>query len=558
MSRRTTLNRLLGFVVLISTLGFLNACGGSGSTPTPPPPVPTVKISASSNSIAQGQTVTLTWSAENAISCAASTNPAESDWSGSQATSGTQSVTPASLGTINYSLTCSGPGGSGSGGVSVNVAAAVGNAIHFLLSGPANADSGVSFSLTVSALDASNNTVTTYSGTVHFTSTDPHAQLPPDTALVAGTGTFAATFAIPGSQTITGTDTATASITGSSKSINVGAQAFPVELFGAKGDGKTDDTAAIQSAINSAAAAGGGSIVFKVARYFTTGTLQVPTGVVLCGSVEGPFDVAGVNPGQTAIAPTLLVTNVSSPFISLNGIGAGVTDLLFHYPNQVGPNAAAPKVYPYTILVTNPGTKVSRSTVTNAYNFLDIEIGRAIAQDLFIGAFNIGVNIDNAYDFVSLHNLHNGVFWDEIENGSYPSAIDSWVLNHGTGLVVNQMDALVVHDFYAFSRYAGILLTNSPNLSEPGLRTVWGTGSNIDLENVQFGIIAIATNYPGYEFTNVVVGSAPGLGQAAVQLRSGGTNPPDVIINGGSAKGTWALGAFPPPEAGTLTVVDVI
>jgi hypothetical protein len=259
-----------------------------------------------------------------------------------------------------------------------------------------------------------------------------------------------------------------------------------------------------------------------------------------------------------AIAPTLLVTNLSQPFISLNGIGAGVADLLFHYPNQAGPNASAPKVYPYTILVTNPGTKVVRSTVTNAYNLLDIEIGRAIAQDLFIGAFNVGVNIDNSYDFVSLRNLHNGVFWDEVGNASYPSAIDSWVLNNGTALVVNQMDALVVHDFYAFSRYAGILLTESPNTSEPGLRTVWGTGSNIDLETVQFGIIATATNYPGYEFTNVVIGAASGLGQAAVQLRSGGTNPPDVIINGGSVQGTWALGPFPAPEAGTLTVVNVI
>jgi len=428
---------------------------------------------------------------------------------------------------------------------------------HFLVSSPANVDSGIGFSLTVTAVDASNHTVATYSGTVHFTSTDPHAQLPPDSTLVSGTGTFSVIFAMPGSQTITGTDT-TASITGSSNSINVGAQAFPVDLFGAKGDGKTDDTAAIQSAINTAAGAGGGSVIFRVARYFTSGALNVPTGVVLCGSVEGPFDVASVNPSTTTVAPTLLITNTTGPFITLNGIGAGVTDLLFHYPNQVSSNASAPNVYPYTILVTNPGTEVVRSTVTNAYNFLDIEIGRAIAQDLFIGAFNIGVNIDNAYDFVSLHNLHNGVFWDEMANATYPTAIDSWVLNHGTALVVNQMDALVVHDFYAFSRYAGILLTDSPNTSEPGLRTVWGTGSDIDLENVQFGIIATATNYPGYEFTNVVVGAAPGLGQAAVQLRSGGTNPPDVIINGGSVQGAWSLGAFPSPEAGTLTVVNVI
>src|SRR5215475_2384388 len=171
-----------------------------------------------------------------------------------------------------------------------------------------------------------------------------------------------------------------------------------VGTFGAKSDGHTDDTAAIQSAINAAGAAGGGSVVFNVARYFTTGTIQVPAGVVLCGSTEGPFDVAGSNPGTTTIAPTLLVTNSSGPFITLQGIGSGVSDLLFHYPNQVEATASTPNVYPYTVVAAAPGTKVVRSTTSNAYNFLDIESGRVIAQDLFIGALNVGINVDHAYD----------------------------------------------------------------------------------------------------------------------------------------------------------------
>lgn len=139
-----------------------------------------------------------------------------------------------------------------------------------------------------------------------------------------------------------------------------------VNAFGAKGDGKTDDTAAIQSAINAAAAAGGGSVAFNVARYYTTGTFVVPTGVVLCGAIEGPFEVSGFDPAVTPFAPALLVTNTSAPFITLQGVGAGVTDLLFHYPNQVSPSASAPNVYPYTIVAASPGTKVVRCLVTNA------------------------------------------------------------------------------------------------------------------------------------------------------------------------------------------------
>ena len=448
---------------------------------------------------------------------------------------------------------CGGGGTVGGGGGAT--------ATHFSVVGPANIPSGAPFTFTVTAQDASNNPVTTYSGTLQFTSTDTHAQLPANTALTSGRGTLSATLAAPGNQMITATDVSPAALTGTSNPITVGVlvDAFLVNTFGAKGDGHSDDTAAIQNAINAAAAAGGGSVVLNVARYYTTGTLTVPQGVVLCGAIQGPFDVNGVDPAVTTIAPTLLVTNTTAPFVTLTGLSSGVTDLLFHYPNQVKTSASAPTVYPYTIVLNANAVaaKVARSTVTNAYNFLDIELGRMMAQDLFIGAFNIGINIDHVQDFVTLHNLHHGVFWDEVESASYPTAIDTWVLNHGTALVVGRMDALEVNNFYVFSRFAGLLLTDSPDATIPFTRNGWGALTDIDLQTVQYGVIAIASQSQGYKFANLQIVAAPGLGQAAVLLKSGGTTPADVLVNGGSVRGTWSLGAFPSPQAGHLNVFNM-
>jgi len=45
--------------------------------------------------------------------------------------------------------------------------------------------------------------------------------------------------------------------------------------------------------------------------------------------------------------------------------------------------------------------------------------------------------------------------------------INNNLLIWSSALVVNQMDALEIHDFFVFSRSVGILLTASPDLTEP-------------------------------------------------------------------------------------------
>src|ERR1700736_6021018 len=78
-------------------------------------------------------------------------------------------------------------------------------ATHFSVSGPTTETSGTPFNITVTALDAANNAVASYSGTLHFTSTDGKAVLPANSVLTNGAGTVSATLKTLGSQTITAT-----------------------------------------------------------------------------------------------------------------------------------------------------------------------------------------------------------------------------------------------------------------------------------------------------------------------------------------------------------------
>jgi RHS repeat-associated protein len=77
---------------------------------------------------------------------------------------------------------------------------------------------GISFQLTVRALDINNNPATAYTGTVHLSSSQSADQLPANytfTAADGGVHTFTITLTRAGSRTLTATDTATGTITGS-------------------------------------------------------------------------------------------------------------------------------------------------------------------------------------------------------------------------------------------------------------------------------------------------------------------------------------------------------
>jgi hypothetical protein len=112
----------------------------------------------------------------------------------------------------------------GSGRIAVHLEAEVdigafnaGDAAQFLLAAPATASPGEPITVTLSALDRWGNLASTYTGTVHFSSTDLNAVLPDDSSLTGddmGSETFTVVLNTPGAQRVRANEVDNASIQG--------------------------------------------------------------------------------------------------------------------------------------------------------------------------------------------------------------------------------------------------------------------------------------------------------------------------------------------------------
>jgi hypothetical protein len=328
---------------------------------------------------------------------------------------------------------------------------------------------------------------------------------------------------------------------------------FNVLDFGAEPDTPTfDNTSSFQRALDAASNAGGGTVWVPVGRFWFSGNLSIHGYVSMVGAGIGPYDV-GQDPSTATVAPTLLPTSTTgAAFIDLGGVA--LQNILFHYPNQVRPDApnvatTGPIVYPPTVLVSGL-SKVFGCTFDNSYVAIQVMGGRIYLENLQIGGYKNDIVIDHAYDFVHIDHITTSVFWDTSLGLGFPQPIDTWVANNSVALTSYRMDALSIEDFDVFWRNTGIALLDSPQ----GYGATYGTASNLDLEVVEYGVIAKSTNQiVAFEFTNLSVGTDTGV---VIWLPAGGAQPPHVVVEGGVA---WEFGPEPVKvEAGTLRIRDMV
>lgn len=154
-------------------------------------------------------------------------------------------------------------GGSIHGGATINVSALAASDLALAGSGGAI---GVARPITIVARDIYGNLASSYSGTVHFTSSDAAAILPSDATLVNGVATVNVTFLTVGTETVTATDVNDSSITGtfSSDATPPVASLFTVEGYPATTAGVANTfTVTVRDTIGQVATGYTGTVYFS-------------------------------------------------------------------------------------------------------------------------------------------------------------------------------------------------------------------------------------------------------------------------------------------------------
>lgn len=188
--------------------------------------------------------------------------------------------------------------------------------------------------------------------------------------------------------------------------------------YGAKGDALADDTSAIQSALNDAGLAGGGTVYLPPGQYRINTHLTIPDHVELRGAEDVPHkgDVKGsvlyVYEGRRTSTP-----DSDTAFITLSGTDSGIRGLTIYYPEQTNSISASGTfiTYPWAVRGIARGVYAINVNLVNAYKGIDLGYTTGSADNHYISNVN-GTTFKNA---IAVGNSSEGWIEDTLFNATY-------------------------------------------------------------------------------------------------------------------------------------------
>ena len=189
------------------------------------------------------------------------------------------------------------------------------------------------------------------------------------------------------------------------------------QAVGAKGDGKTDDTRALQHGLDLVGSAGGGVLSLAPGRYLVEGRLEIPSSVTLQGTAHAPATWQDGR-GATLLAVADEGKEDGEPFLTLR-TNATLQGISVFHPNQ--PKSLPPKPYPWAVRGIGDNCSLTDVTLVNPWQAVDFgthPAGRHLIRDLYGMPLHRGLFIDQCFDIGRVENVH---FWP------FFSATEPWL-----------------------------------------------------------------------------------------------------------------------------------
>jgi Pectate lyase superfamily protein len=254
-----------------------------------------------------------------------------------------------------------------------------------------------------------------------------------------------------------------------------------VRSFGAKGDDKTDDTAAFQAAIDAAAASGGGSVFVPAGMYRIDGTLILKRNVTLEGIFTAPPTIPWTAESLAKNAPDGSVLLAFSgkgdaggtPFIQLD-YNATLKGIAVYYPEQTDTNP--PIAYPWTIsslLTGADNCSIVDVLLVNPYQAVDFggrHTGRHFIRNLNAAPLHRGLFIDHCIDVGRVENVHFWPFW-----GATGGAAE-YRRKHGKAFIIGRSDWQQLTNCFCIDYETGFQF-----IACTGLNAVYAGGGNAQI-----------------------------------------------------------------------------
>ena len=335
---------------------------------------------------------------------------------------------------------------------------------------------------------------------------------------------------------------------------------------GAVADGRTDASAAIQSAIDAAYEDGGGYVVLPPGIYALEQPVRVRPGVEL----RGAFDFwhhskfVSIFAKQGTPKGTLVMVRFGKDQVDRHAIvleeDAGLNGICFHYPDQRydRDTGSVTERYAWLVGLQGRGAYVKHVTAINPWRFVDVGDQ---ANDVYIGYCN-GAPLDRGIRMGEarggmVDNVHfNSWYWNVAEFENQPSPfdekdhfrkeLDNWMKAHTHAFVFEGTRDLDLYGSFIFCTKqaftlrpgkstgrgpSGIIINSGNDWSKYGLYAHANDG--LDLVNMHF--IDVADHDPDPDLASIYL--APDMDDAIAlyNVSTWGISPRFISMHGTDA-----------------------